>query len=47
MSSNGKTTNGAAALGFALGLITLLSAITVVQRVLHVKTQLDRQSRQQ
>jgi CDP-diacylglycerol---glycerol-3-phosphate 3-phosphatidyltransferase len=40
-------TNGAAVLAFALGLIALLSAITVVQRILHVKTQLDRQSRQQ
>ena len=40
-------TSGAAALACALGLIALLSAITVVQRILHVKSQLDRQSRQQ
>lgn len=36
---------GALALGIALALITVLSAITVVQRILHTKAQLDRLDR--
>jgi CDP-diacylglycerol--glycerol-3-phosphate 3-phosphatidyltransferase len=37
---------GQAWLGLALGLIALLSAVTVVQRILHVKRQLEQQENQ-
>jgi len=37
---------GAVALGVALGLITILSAVTVLQRILHVKRQLEQQENQ-
>jgi CDP-diacylglycerol---glycerol-3-phosphate 3-phosphatidyltransferase len=37
---------GASALALALGLIAVLSAITVIQRILHVKRQLEQQENQ-